>query len=106
MKEIHFYTNLLNIEQVSEWDLENMLTDYVSTLKEINDPDTEIIKTTQLSFLIDTWFYIEKGYKIYIHNGAEVFEIKEHINTYTGKDIRNGHNILKLFLNGEFGKIE
>lgn len=83
-----------------------MVTDYVGTIKEIKDPKKEIVKTTQLVFLINTWDYMDKGYKVYIHNNVEVFEIREHMNTHTGKDIKKGHNILKLLLGGEFGKIE
>ena len=35
MKEIHFYTDLCDIEQVSDWDLETMNTDYTSTKSSI-----------------------------------------------------------------------
>lgn len=106
-KEIHFYTNLNNVEQTSDWDLEHMCIDYVSTQIMIDSPNVEKVKTTQLSFLMNTWDYIDEGYKVYIHNGVEVFEVREHMgNTYTGKDIRKGHNILRVLLGGEFGKIE
>ena len=106
-KEIHFYTNLNNVEQTSDWDLEHMCIDYVSTQIMIDSPNVEKVKTTQLSFLMNTWDYIDEGYKVYIHNGVEVFEVREHMgNTYTGNDIRKGHNILRVLLGGEFGKIE
>ena len=52
MKEIHFYTDLCDIEQVSDWDLDNMNTDYTSTKHSI-DNGTKIVKTTILSFLDD-----------------------------------------------------
>ena len=106
MKEIHFFTNLNNSEQTSEWDLDTMCIDYAITQFMIEQPKIEKVKTTQLSFLINAWDYIDKGYKVYIHNGAEVFEVREHMeNTCFGKDIQKGHNILKLLLGGEFGKI-
>lgn len=107
-KEIHFYTNLNDIEHVSDWDLETMCTDYVSTLKALNNKEYihfKIVKTTQLSFLVNTWDYINEGYRIYLHNENEI-EIKEGIKTNTGKEVKRGHNILKLLLGGEFGKIK
>lgn len=83
-----------------------MCIDYAITQFMIEQPKIEKVKTTQLSFLINAWDYIDKGYKVYIHNGAEVFEVREHMeNTCSGKDIQKGHNILKLLLGGEFGKI-
>ena len=107
MKEIHFYTNLNNVEQTSDWDLKNMCVDYVSTQTMIDSPNVERVKTTQLSFLLNTWDYIDKGYKVYIHNGMEVFEVREHMdNTYSGKDIRKGHNMLRVLIGGTLGKIE
>ena len=39
MKEIHFYTNLTNVEQTSEWDLDNMCVDYFTSNKAIENPD-------------------------------------------------------------------
>lgn len=106
MKEIHFYTNLLNIEQTSDWDLETMCTDYVATEKAIEDSDIEMVKTTQLVFLNNAWDYIDRGYRIIIHNSNLVFEIKEKMIATNGKEIRYGHNICKLFCAGTFGKIE
>lgn len=106
MKQIHFFTNLNNPEQTSEWDLGTMCMDYSITQFMIDEPNVEKVKTTQLSFLINAWDYIDKGYKVYIHNGTEVFEVKEHMeSTRYGKDIQKGHDILKLLLGGEFGKI-
>lgn len=106
MKQIHFFTNLNNPEQTSEWDLDTMCVDYSITQFMIDEPNVEKVKTTQLSFLINAWDYIDKGYKVYIHNGTEVFEVKEHMeSTRSGKDIQKGHDILKLLLGGEFGKI-
>lgn len=98
MKEIHFYTNLCNEEQVSDWDLETMLTDYVGTKNAIDDPETNIVKTTQLSFLRNAWDFMEKGVKIYIHNGDESFQIFDHMK-------RKGIDAEELLLNNVFGKL-
>ncbi len=105
MKEIHFYTNLNNIEQVSDWDLETMDTDYVSSVKSINDKNRDVVKTTQLCLLTDAWDFIDMKYKVYIHNGENAFEVKENMRG-TDKEIRRGMNIQKLLLGGTFGEIE
>ena len=105
MKEIHFYTNLTNEEQTSEWDLDTMLVDYYTANKAIEDPNERIVKTTQLSLLQNSWDYINRGDKVFIHNGNKVLEVKEHMDG-TDKDIRVGHNIQTLLLGGTFGPIE
>ena len=51
MKEIHFYTSLINEEQTSEWDLDTMRVDYFTSNEAIENPDEEIVKTTQLCLL-------------------------------------------------------
>jgi len=104
MKEIHFYTNLTNEEQTSEWDLDTMCVDYYATNEAINNPDEEIVKTTQLSFLRNSWDYINQGWKVFIHNVDKVLEVKEHMDG-TDKDIRPGHNILTLLIGGTFGEL-
>ena len=38
MKEIHFYTNLTNEEQTSEWDLDTMAVDLYTAQMAIADP--------------------------------------------------------------------
>lgn len=103
MKELHFYTNLCNEEQVSDWDLETMATDYTETVKQIKDKDRRIVKTTQLCFLVRAWDYIEMGYKLYLHNGVEVREIKEGMDA--AGEAKRGVNLLMCLLNGWFGEI-
>ena len=105
MKEIHFYTNLCNLDQVSDWDLDNMLTDHCSTKKAIDDKNERIVKTTQLHFLRNAWDYIENGFKVFIHNGSDILEVKEHMDG-TKKDIKKGHNILNILTGGTFGEIK
>ena len=105
MKEIHFYTNLTNEEQTSEWDLDTMCVDYFTSNKMIEDPDETLVKTTQLSLLRNAWNYIGRGDRVFIHNGNKVFEVKEHMDG-TDKDIRPGHNIQILLTGGGFGPIE
>lgn len=107
VKEIHFYTNLCNETQTSEWDLEDMKIDWVSSWNAIEDPDEMIVKTTQLYLLSNAWAYIDRGNRVFVHNGEKVLEVKEHMEgTIDGKDIRKAHNICKLLCGGVFGSIE
>lgn len=94
VKQIHVYRNLCNENEVSDKDLESMLIDYESTMKAINS-NKDIIKTTQITVLIDTWFYIDKGYDIFVHSNETITKIEEGM-VLNGKKIRRGHNMLKL----------
>ena len=105
MDEIHFYTDLCNIEQVSDWDLETMNTDYVSTKSSIDNGD-KIVKTTILTFLDDAWYFIEKGARVFIHVNSREIEVKDGMTAENGKEIRKGHHILKLLKNNYFGELK
>ena len=105
MKEIHFYTDLCNIEQVSDRDLENMNTDYVSTKASI-DNGVGIVKTTILSFLDDAWDFIEKGARVFIHVNSREIEVKKGMKAENGKEIRKGYRILKLLRCNYFGELK
>lgn len=105
MKEIHFYTNLTNEEQTSEKDLDTMLVDYFTSCEAIENPNVEVVKTTQIALLRNAWDYIRRGDAVFIHNGRKVLEVKEHMEG-TNKDIRVGHNIQNILTGGTFGPIE
>lgn len=104
MKEIHFYTNLTNEDQTSEWDLDTMCVDYCTSNEAIENPDERIVKTTQLCLLRNAWDYIRRGDKVFIHNGDKVLEVKPHMDG-TDKDIKVGHDISRLLIGGTFGKL-
>lgn len=104
MKEIHFYTNLTNEEQTSEWDLDTMCVDYCTSNEAIENPDEKIVKTTQLCLLRNAWDYISRGDKVFIHNGNKVFEVCEHL-VGVDKDIRPGLDLSRLLIGGTFGEI-
>lgn len=104
MKEIHFYTNLTNEEQTSEWDLDDMCVDWFTTNAKIENPYEKTVKTTQLSFLRNTWDYISRGYKVFIHNQSEVYDVKEHMSGVS-KDIRIGNDVSRLLIGGLFGEL-
>lgn len=105
MKEIHFYTNLTNEEQTSEWDLDTMCVDYFTSNKAIENPDEKMVKTTQLCLLRNAWDYIDWGDRVFIHNGSDVIEILEGKYENTDKEIRRGMDMSKLLIGGTFGKI-
>lgn len=104
MKAIHFFTNLTNEDLVAESWLDTMCVDYFTTNEAINDPKVERVRTTQLSFLRNAWDYIDNGWRVFIHNGEQVLEVKEHM-AGTDKDIRRGHDLSKLLIGGTFGEI-
>ena len=104
MDEIHFYTDLCDIEQVSDWDLETMNTDYTSTKASIDSGD-KIVKTTILSFLDDAWDFIRNGVRVFIHVNSREIEVKDGMVAENGKEIRKGHRILQLLRNNYFGEL-
>ena len=104
MNEIHFYTDLCNVEQVSDWDLDNMNTDYASTKASIVH-GVRIVKTTMLTFLDDAWDFIENGVRVFIHVNSREIEVKDGMIAENGKEIRKGHRILQLLRNNYFGEL-
>jgi len=106
MKAIHFYTDLTNEHQCSDYDLEDMLVDYTSFLNEYErnkDISNAILKTTQLCFLCDAWDYIKNGFNIFIHHKNSTMELTaDGIKKFTNKEIKPTQNIEKLFMGGVF----
>jgi hypothetical protein len=78
--------------------------DYVTTKFYIKNNVSNIVRTTQLTFLSFDLF--EQGFSkiTLIHNGKE-YDLKLGSNTWTTKELRKEHNLLKLvtsyFLNNE-----
>ncbi len=104
MKEIHFYTNLTNEEQTSEWDLDTMCVDYYTSNEAIEDLNVTMVKTTQLGLLRNTWDYINRGDMVFIHNGSEIIKIEPNM-FYKGKYIKPGHDLSRMLIGGTFGEI-
>lgn len=72
--------------------------EWISHLENGND----CIVTTQMSFLSTRWF--EEGFRIFVHDRTGVFEIVlGENNERTGRNIRLGHSLFRMWQNGEFG---
>lgn len=65
----------------------------------------EDVVTTQMCYLDTSWF--EEGYRIFVHDHTGTFEIVlGEGNERTGRAIRYGHNLYRMWANGEFGSKE
>jgi len=62
--------------------------------------DEPVICTMSLADLSFDW--IKKGYKIYVVANGITKEFYPGMESAGGKDIREGHNLLRLFLGGYF----
>jgi hypothetical protein len=95
MKEIHFYKDPNYEDDIDMYHTHN------GTIRVLEDHD-EIIHTTAISVLCSFSWLLEEGYKIYLHENGKEFEIKEGSIEATDKEIRKGHNIMKMWIAGAF----
>lgn len=97
-KEIHFYADWISfMDHSGSCDLAHT---WATTLKAIQILDP-VIHTTQMG-LLSTMLW-EAGYRIFIHENDEMYEVKLGCeNARTNRELRMGHNLFKMWMNGEF----
>lgn len=99
-KELHVYYDL-NENTIADAKLDGLIVNCADTQRAIEEEHTNIVRTTDLTVLIDAWFHIDNGWRVFIHANSEMIEVREGMSG-TIKDIGRQHNILRLFLGGTF----
>ena len=94
-KHIHFYKDNYELQNC-----EGFLVTHNETIEAIQ-ADEELINTSAISALDFEWL-LDKGYRIWLHENNRNFEIKLGNVVATEKEIRKGHNIMKLWIGGTF----
>lgn len=99
MKEIHFYKDKSQYFLYPE-DYSRTCLSHNETVDAINNND-EFISTFALSALDFGWL-LDLGYDIYLHENDKSLKIQEGSIEATDKEIRKGHNIMKMWIAGVF----
>jgi len=106
MREIHFFESEMsaNAWYSYHWGPDTKMARDYENMDAIqrNTPEGDVtIATTQMCFLSTLW--IEYGFRIYVHDRTGDFEIVlGEGNERTSRHIRRGHNLYRLWCNGEF----
>lgn len=98
--DVHFYTGV----PVGFHDHHGGINGYTGAWWALHDPERTDLHTTQLALLREP--LLMSGHRVFINIPLdEEFEIRLGVNERTRREIREGHNLLALLLNGEFGSI-
>jgi hypothetical protein len=99
MKEIHFYKDLNpHLKYPDEYT--GIYLTHNETLNAINNNYPQI-HTTAISTLNFGWL-LDLGYDIYLHENGRTLKVHEGTIDATDKEIRKGHNILRIWIAGVF----
>lgn len=113
MWDIHFFESRKEME---EWTVDwtagdgsvQIAEDYLTMdwlEKHLCEGPVIVIATTQMCFLSTQW--LENGFRVFVHDRTGVFEIVlGDGNERTDRHIRPGHDLFRMWRNGEFGLSE
>lgn len=95
MKQIHFYES-------KNYNIDTLCYTWEETEWAFKRQDL-CIRTTQMGFLSFSARLFESGYRIFVHEKDEAYEIKlGGENERTNRELRMTHNIFRMWLKGEF----
>lgn len=97
VKQIHFYES-------ENYNLDTLCHTWEETEWAFKRQDL-CIRTTQMGFLSFSTRLFDSGYRIFVHEKDETYEIKlGGKNERTNRELKITHNIFKMWLSGEFVK--
>ena len=76
------------------------ITNFMATVDMISKDVLDVINTTQPHFC--SWKYVNMGYRLFVHKGGHMIELKIGKNPSTDRLLKGTENLERLLLGGEF----
>ena len=76
------------------------ITTFMATVDMISKDVLDVIHTTQTHFC--SWKYVNMGYRLFVHKGGHMIELKVGKNPSTDRLLKGTENLERLLLGGEF----